>query len=277
MRRWHPMRGRLPVDSQAEYVVMAGLAGLLLGSFLNVCIYRLPRDLSVVTPRSFCPECGTQIAWYDNVPVLSYILLRGRCRHCGKPIGVTYPLVELMTAALLAWTAAEYGWSLPMLKWAVFELLLIALFWMDLAERILPDELTLGGTLVGLIFAPLVPVPGVAGYLLLNGANPMWQSVLNAVSGAIFLAVPVWLLGNAYARVRKREGIGLGDVKLLLLIGVFLGLEKGLLALMFGAISGSVIGLTYIWVVRKSASSYELPLGTFLCAGAALLPLFSRI
>jgi leader peptidase (prepilin peptidase) / N-methyltransferase len=266
----------LLADSQLAYTFVAALMGLLLGSFLNVCIYRLPRDLSLVTPRSFCPECGTRIAWHDNVPVLSYTLLRGRCRHCGKPIGLRYPLVELMTAALFAWTAAEYGWSLAMLKWAVFELLLTILFWTDLVERILPDELTLGGTLVGLIFASFVAVPGVAGYLLLRGANTTWQSLLNAITGAIFLAVPMWLIGNAYARLRRREGIGLGDVKLLLLLGAFLGLEKGLIALMFGAVSGSVIGLAYIWIARKSASTYELPLGTFLCAGAALLPLISK-
>jgi leader peptidase (prepilin peptidase)/N-methyltransferase len=259
------------------YVPAAMLFGLLFGSFLNVCIYRIPRDLSVVAPRSFCPECGASIRWHDNVPILSYALLRGRCRACRKRIGLRYPVVELTTAILFAVVTIRYGWTSLALKWGVFEALVITLFWTDIEERILPDELTVGGALVGLILAVFVRVPGQVSELLLSGSKAAWQSLFNAGVGAMVLAGPIWLLGMLYARVRGREGVGLGDVKLLLLMGVFLGPENGLVALLIGALSGSVLGLAYIWLTHKKASSYELPLGSFLCAGAALVPLLKKV
>lgn len=267
------MNEPLPADLLVFWIIGAALAGLLFGSFLNVCIYRMPRDLSVVAPRSFCPECGKQIAWYDNVPVLSYALLRGVCRHCGTRIGLRYPLVELMTAVLFGWTAGRYGYTIETLKWVVFEALLVALFWIDLEERLLPDELTLGGTVVGLCFAVFVVAPGLLGDLLLPGPHPVWRSVLNAILGGVLLAVPLWLIGAAYRRLRRREGLGFGDVKLVLLIGIYLGFEKGVIALMIGAVAGSVLGIIYIVLTRENAATYELPLGTFLCAGAMLVPL----
>lgn len=267
------MNERLPADLLVFWIIGAALAGLLFGSFLNVCIYRIPRDLSVVAPRSFCPECGKQIAWYDNVPILSYALLRGVCRRCGNRIGLRYPLVELMTAALFGWVAGRYGYTIETLKWLVFEALLVALFWIDLEERLLPDELTLGGAAAGFCFAIFAMVPGLLGELLLPGPHLVWRSVLNAVLGGVLLAVPLWLIGAAYRRLRRREGLGFGDVKLVLLIGIYLGFEKGVIALMIGAIAGSVLGIIYIVLTRKDASTYELPLGTFLCAGAMLVPL----
>src|SRR5215469_9245181 len=124
--------------------MLAFLAGLLIGSFLNVCIYRMPRDLSVVRPRSFCPNCEKMIAWYDNVPVASYVMLGGECRYCKERIPLRYPLVELATAAAV--------------KFAVFSAILIALIASDFEERILPDEFTLGGTAIGLVLAPFVPI-----------------------------------------------------------------------------------------------------------------------
>lgn len=267
----------MPSDLEPLHVVAAIVIGLLFGSFLNVCIYRIPRDLSVVAPRSFCPECGERIRWHDNVPLLSYALLRGRCRACGKPIGLRYPVVELTTAILFAAIAIRYGWTLPAFKWELFEALVIALFWTDLEERLLPDELTLGGTLAGLILAVFVRVPGQLGQLFLPGSKTVWQSLFNAGTGAIVLAGPIWMLGLIYKRVRGREGVGLGDVKLLVMLGVFLGLENGLLALLIGAVSGSVLGIAYIWLTHKKASTYELPLGSFLCAGAALAPLMNKL
>lgn len=264
-------------DLQISYTVAAGVFGLLCGSFLNVCIYRIPRDISIVRPRSFCVHCERQIAWYDNVPLLSYAKLRGRCRACEQAIGVRYPLVELTTAVLFTGIAVRYGWSLAALKWALFEAILVVLFWTDLEERILPDELTLGGTAIGIIFAVFVMVPGLFGQLLLARSKLFWQSLFNAGLGALILAGPIWLLGIAYARLRKREGLGFGDVKLLVLLGVFLGIEKGLLALMIGAIAGSILGVGYALLTHKAISSYELPFGSFLCAGAAVVPLLGRL
>jgi leader peptidase (prepilin peptidase) / N-methyltransferase len=265
----------LPADFRAFYVALAALAGLLIGSFLNVCIYRLPRDLSPVTPRSFCPECGVPISWYDNVPLFSYFRLRGRCRACSQTIGWRYPLVEATTAVLFALVVAEYGWTLVALKWCVFDALLIALFWTDLEERILPDELTLGGAATGLVFAIFTGVPSAFPNLLFPPLKPVVQSLLAAALGASIAAL-FWLIGAIYGSIRKREALGLGDVKLIVLLGVFLGLERTLFALVIGTVAGSVIGLSYILLSRRKASSYELPLGTFLCAGGVLVPLLAR-
>jgi leader peptidase (prepilin peptidase)/N-methyltransferase len=264
-------------EVSAAHLIFAGIAGLLFGSFLNVCIYRMPRDLSVVAPRSFCPECGARIAWRDNIPLLSYAFLRGRCRQCGKGIGIRYPLVEASLAALLVATTWRYGWTAKGLKWAVFEAIMVALFWTDIEERLLPDEFTLGGTLAGVGFALFVMVPGAAAELLLPERRPVVQSLANAGVAALFIAGPVWFIGFAYSHLRKKEGLGLGDVKLLLLLGAFLGLEDGLLALLIGAVAGSVLGLIYVRAMHKDAASYELPFGSFLCAGGALVPLLVKI
>ena len=138
--------------------VLAFLAGLLIGSFLNVCMFRLPRDLSVVRPRSFCPSCEKQISWYDNMPVLSFLLLRGRCRNCGEPIPVRYPLVELATALVFAWAVTLMGVTMEALKYSIFGAILITLVASDIEERILPDEFTLGGAVIGLVLAWIVPL-----------------------------------------------------------------------------------------------------------------------
>lgn len=269
------MRGRLPPDYKLFYVGLSSLVGLLVGSFLNVCIYRIPRDVSVITPRSFCPACGDAIAWYDNVPILSYFLLRRRCRRCARAIPARYPVVELTTAVLFGLVCAEYGWTLVAFKWCVFEALLTALFWTDIEERILPDELTLGGMGAGLILAAFVAVPSAAGVLAFPKAPLAWQSLLSAALGAIILTGPIWAVSMAYSAIRKREGLGLGDLKLLLLLGVFLGTERGLFALLIGSVGGTVIGGIYILAAKRDAATYALPFGTFLCAGAAVTPLLS--
>jgi leader peptidase (prepilin peptidase)/N-methyltransferase len=267
----------LASDSQWFFTALLALLGLLVGSFLNVCIYRIVRDLSVVTPRSFCPECGAGIAWFDNIPVISYLLLRGKCRHCATTIGVRYPAVELLTAVAFGLVGARYGIHPASLKWCVFEALLIALFFTDLEERLLPDELTIGGAVAGLLFATFVHVPGAFSELILSGKPAIVQSLFEAVLGALLLTLPIWWLGMFWGRLRKRQVLGLGDVKLLPLIGAFLGLEHGITALLIGSVSGVVMGGSYILLTRQKAGSYELPLGTFFCLGAGLLPLLSAI
>jgi len=265
----------LPPEFGFYFAIAAGVFGLVLGSFLNVSIYRIPRDLSLWTPRSFCPECGKQIAWYDNVPLLSYVVLTGRCRNCETRIRIRYPIVELTTAILFAALAVRYGWTLVALKWMMFEAMMVVLFWTDLEEQILPDELTLGGTVVGLILAMFVRVPGTLGAILVPAWPGVARSLFNAALGAVFLAGPIWLIGAGYAWLRKREGLGFGDVKLLVLFGVFLGLENGLFALLMGTVAGSVVGSIYVIARRKKFSETALPFGSFLCAGAAIVP-FSR-
>ena len=250
--------------------LFAGLFGLLFGSFLNVCIYRTPRDLSIVWPGSSCPGCGHAIRWYDNVPVLSFLILRGRCRHCAAPIRFRYLVVEITTALAFGFITAAYGFTLESAKWCLFVAFLIVLFWTDIEERLLPDELTLGGALVGLIVAAFVPLPGFLAESLIPFASPRFQSLFNAAMGAILLAMPLAVVGWLYQRIRGRVGLGLGDVKLLALMGAFLGPERGLVALLIGSVSGSVIGVTYILVKRKDSKTYQLPFGSFLCAGAVI-------
>jgi leader peptidase (prepilin peptidase)/N-methyltransferase len=262
--------------NSALFIFAAALAGLMIGSFLNVCIYRIPRGISIVAPRSFCPECGTRIGWFHNIPVASYLFLGGRCRRCRQPISLQYPLVECMTALSFALTVAQYGSTLFALKWLFFEAVLIVLFWTDLQERILPDECTLGGAAVGLTMAAFIPLPPGLAELIIPAAPAACRSLLNALLGALLLAAPIWLAALIYSRLRHREGLGFGDVKLLVLLGVFLGFGSGLIALMLGAVSGSIVGISYILIARKRAATYELPFGTFLCAAAVLVVLCLR-
>ena len=262
-------------DAHLLFPALLAVFGLLIGSFLNVCIYRIMRDQSVVTPRSFCPSCGETISWFDNIPVLSYVLLRGNCRHCQEPISLRYPAVELITSLIFALLGARYGAHLVCLKWCVFEALLIALSFTDLEERILPDELTIGGSVAGLIFAVLVPTPGVFSDLLLPRARPLVQSLFEAVLGAVLMTLPIWGLAAFWGRMRNKEMLGMGDIKLLPLLGAFLGLERGITALLIGSISGVLIGGSYILLTKQKAGSYELPLGTFFCFGAGLVPLLT--
>ncbi len=258
-------------------VLFAAVCGLLLGSFLNVCIYRIPRDLSVVTPRSFCPECGAPIASFDNLPVLSFLFLRGQCRRCRARISLRYPVVELTTALLFGLVVFQYGYSAAALKWLIFEALLVTLFWTDLETEILPDELTLGGTAVALIMTGFVPVPGIAGDLVSGGVNPVWGSFANVIAGGIFLSVPIWLTAWVFGRLVGQEALGLGDVKLLLMLGCFLGLNYGLEAFMAGTIAGALLGGVWAILKRRKPLTQTLRFGCFLSGAAAFVPLIHDV
>jgi leader peptidase (prepilin peptidase)/N-methyltransferase len=257
--------------------ILAGLAGLLIGSFLNVCIYRLPRDLSVVKPRSFCPQCNRGIAWFDNIPLLSYVLLRGRCRKCGAPIPKRYPLVELLTAGAFLSAVWVLGPSAAALKYCVFAAILIDLVFSDLEERILPDEFTLGGTVAGIVFAAFVPLNGGIMQLLLRSQNQRLISMSESALAAAFCGGVLWLVGTLYQKIRHREGLGLGDVKMVAMIGAFLGLQGALLTLIVGSLLGAAVGLCYIWFTGKDASTYELPFGTFLGAAALGVAFYGEV
>jgi leader peptidase (prepilin peptidase)/N-methyltransferase len=257
-------------------VVLAFLAGLLIGSFLNVCIFRLPRDLSVVRPRSFCPGCEKMIAWYDNIPVLSYFLLRGRCRHCHERIPARYLMVELATGVAFATCVAAFGVTLLALKFVVFCAILITLIASDIEERILPDEFTLGGTAFGLVLAFFVPVErfGFANLLVPISWGPRWISVGEAVLGAGFASGSIWLVGWLFEKIRHKEGLGLGDVKMIAMIGAFLGLKSALLTLVVASVFGAVGGLVYIFAKGKDAATYELPFGSFLGMAALAVAMY---
>lgn len=257
--------------------VVALLFGLVLGSFLNVCIHRWPRGRSVVRPRSHCVRCRKTIAWYDNIPVLSYLLLRGRCRNCGRRISIRYPAVELLTGMFFFYFVLTLGWTLAAAKMCVFAAILIALIFSDLEKRILPDQLTWGGAFIGLIFAIFVAVPShfVRDLLFLFGYNLSGrpESVMESAMGALIPAFTLWAAGWIYQRVRHREGLGLGDVKLIIMVGAFLGLVGSLDTLILGSISGSILGYGYIKATRRDPGTYELPFGTFLGAAGLVMAL----
>jgi len=252
--------------------LVAALAGLIIGSFLNVCIHRMPRDLSVVRPRSFCPACEHPISWCDNIPILSFFLLGGRCRRCGARIPWRYPVVEAATSLMFFLFALALGPNLNGVKFCLFSALLIGLFFADLEERILPDEFTLGGTFAGLVLAFFVPVNDVVAHALLYLAgldwNPRLVSATEAAVGAVLPAAFLWIGGFLFEKFRHQEGLGLGDVKMMAMVGAFLGLREALLALVAGALLGSLIGLSFILITRKDASTYQLPFGSFIAAAA---------
>ena len=228
------------------------LLGLIIGSFLNVCIYRLPIGLSIVHPRSRCTGCGHLLSWYENVPVVSYAFLRGRCRTCGTPISWQYPIVELVTAVIFSIALQRFDVSLLLVSRLVFASALIVLFVIDLEHRILPNRITLPGIVAGFVFSLF--------------AEPGWLDSLIGIAlggGALFV------VAEAYFRVRHEQGLGMGDVKMLAMIGAFLGWKLMLLTLILGSFAGSVIGLTLI-ALRKGTMKYALPFGTFLALGALL-------
>ncbi|MDX2178023.1 MAG: prepilin peptidase [Bryobacteraceae bacterium] len=254
-------------------IAIAALFGLLIGSFLNVCIYRLPRDLSVSHPsRSFCPACGATVAWYDNIPVLSWLMLAGKCRECGSRISARYPLIELFTALAFASAVWRYGETGEALRLAIFSAILIVLFFSDAECYILPDEFTLGGAAVGWALATLIPWrAGIVSLLLPFDRLPAGEALADALIGGALPAAMLWSLGGIYERVRGREGLGFGDVKMMLTLGAFMGLEGALLATIAGSLAGSLWGLARMAVKGRDAALDELPFGSFLAAAAFVI------
>jgi leader peptidase (prepilin peptidase)/N-methyltransferase len=252
------------------------LFGLIVGSFLNVCIYRLPRYLSVARPRrSYCPYCNSQITWYDNIPVLSFLLLGGRCRNCGGRISARYPAVEVLTGVLFAIAGYSYGLSLVSIKACLAAALLIGLLFSDLENFILPEEFTWGGLAAGLILACFLPLnDGTAAALLwLLGLDVQGAaaSVADAALGAAAPAGLLWIGGALYEKIRGREGLGFGDVMMVAMMGSLFGLRGNLMALIIGSVLGSITGLTYLWATGKDPATTHLPFGTFLAIGGLVV------
>ncbi len=254
------------------------LFGLIIGSFLNVCILRIPTGKSIVRPSSACPQCGAAIRPYDNIPVISYLILRGKCRGCKTKISPMYPLVEFLSGLLFLACYYAFGLSVETLKWASFSAIMIVLVFTDLRERLLPDLVNFTGFGCGLVFSLFVrPTDGSALWI----ANHIFQfpppqpvlSLFDALLGAALGSGLLWLVSEAYFHLRGREGMGLGDVKMMLMAGAFLGAKRTLLTIMAGSILGSVIGIAVI-VARRKEADYELPFGTFLGAGALLVVFF---
>jgi leader peptidase (prepilin peptidase)/N-methyltransferase len=252
--------------------------GLILGSFLNVCIVRIPEGKSIVLPASACPKCGTAIRPYDNIPVLSYAILGGKCRGCKTHISLMYPAVELLTGSLFWVCYHAFGLTFDALKWSVFSAIMIVLVFTDLRERILPDVVNFTGFGLGLALSLFVaPTDGTAQWL----ASHIFEfpppapviSFADALFGAAIGSGLLWGISELYFRVRGREGMGLGDVKMMLMAGAFLGTKRTLLTIFAGSLLGSILGIAFIMARRKD-SDYELPFGTFLGMAAILVVFF---
>lgn len=233
------------------FIAIVGVFGLMVGSFLNVCISRIPAGESVVTPRSRCPRCKKPIASYDNIPVVSWLLLRGRCRNCGLAISAIYPAVELVTALAFVGQALVLGDDLPLLiVRLVFTALLIVLFGTDFQTMRLPNVLTYSGIVIGLAASVFLP--------------PGWEASL--VGAALGAAIP-WLIRWAWYRATKVDAMGLGDVKMLAMIGAFLGWKQVLVVLFLATFAGALFGITLLAIKKRSLAS-RLPFGTFLAMAA---------
>jgi leader peptidase (prepilin peptidase)/N-methyltransferase len=260
---------------QIELIVYT-LLGLIIGSFLNVCIYRIPLGKSIVFPGSGCPKCDKPIRPYDNIPVLSYLILRGKCRFCGNPISMQYPLVELLSGAAFYSCARVWEFSSPTFVNSLFLSVIIVLIFTDYHHQILPNKLTLPGILVGILlstfqspslYIDLVSVKAASlfGDAGARSALPWVGSFLGALIGGGLLFV----VGFAYEKLRKRQGLGMGDVKMMAMVGAFLGWRLALLTIFAGSLLGSIIGI-FLILFRKSNLQTKLAFGVFLGAGAAV-------
>jgi len=250
--------------------------GLVIGSFLNVVIHRVPRDESIVFPNSRCPECGVAIRPYDNVPVVSYLILRGRCRNCRTPISARYPAVEALTGVLFALTFWLDGLA-PVLPFdLIFVAALVALIFIDAEHMILPDVITLPGFFIMLVCRALVPNLFGLGFMT-NGLLAGWPAWAISLFGALFGATigggSLWLVGWLWQRLRGVEAMGLGDVKMMLLVGALLGWPRTLLTIFIAVLAGSFAGVGVMLWRRERDMQMLLPFGIFLGIGA-LVSLF---
>lgn len=240
-----------------ELVIVVFL-GLAIGSFLNVVVHRLPRGESLVSPGSHCPACGYALRAVDNIPLVSYAWLLGRCRQCRERITPRYPLVELATAGLFVLHYLAFGWTPLLAVRLLFAAAMVALFAIDLEHHLLPDRITLPGLAAGLVASLFLP-PGIR------------DALIGAAAGGGFL----WAIGEAYYRYSGEEGMGGGDVKMLAMIGAFLGWQQTLVTLVLSSIAGAVVGAIVI-AARRGGMKYALPYGTFLAIAAVAASLYGE-
>ena len=258
-------------------LILYTLFGLVIGSFLNVCIYRIPLRKSIVFPGSACPQCGAPIRVFDNIPILSYLMLLGRCRNCRTPISVQYPIVELMTGLAFLACARTWDFELPTYVNSLLIAVVIVLVFTDLHHRILPNVLTLPGIIVGILLSPFqwrsfYSFDWIAPRL----ASMVWpgnpQAVLpwvGSVTGAIIGGGLLFSVGFIYEKLRHREGLGMGDVKMLAMVGAFLGWPLAILTLMAGSLFGTLLGIALMVFARGSLQT-KLAFGVFLGIGTVI-------
>jgi leader peptidase (prepilin peptidase) / N-methyltransferase len=254
----------------------AGVLGAVIGSFLNVVIHRVPRELSIVFPNSACPSCHTPLRAYDNVPIFSFLILRGRCRACRKPISVRYPAVEALTALLFVAVAWHDGASFALPFDSAFVAALVALVFIDAEHMILPNVITYPGIVFALVARIALPYlagrghfDDLPGLLAQFPTFPTWGvSLIGAALGALIGGGSLWLMGFIWEKLRGVEAMGLGDVKMMFMVGAYLGWRLAVLTIFIGVFSGSIIGIAVMMKRGKRNLQMMLPFGIFLGAGA---------
>ncbi len=240
-------------------IIAAFIVGLIIGSFLNVCIYRIPKGESIISPPSHCPVCGERIKWHDNIPLISYLLLKGKCRNCGHPISVQYPLVELLTGFLTAAVVCRFGLTLTSFYYAVFIWSLIVISLIDIKTMLVPVKLCYFTMLFGILLSPFIPQ----------------ITFKNSVLGASFGAGIILFIIETYYVITGKEGMGYGDANIMAVVGAFLGWENVLVTLFFASLIGSIVGIAFILIKGKNLKS-ALPFGPFIFAGAVIALFFGN-
>ena len=252
------------------YGVTIFVFGTVIGSFLNVCIWRLPRDESLLKPGSHCPKCDTHIAWYDNIPIVSYILLRAKCRYCAEPISIRYPLVEALTGALFVCLYLKFSLTIALAVYCALVASFIVVTFVDLEHYIIPNQITFGGIGVGLVLSLIVRhIPG-DGFIV--------TKPLEAISGGVLFAGTIYLLDQFSHLVFKKRGMGGGDVKLAAVIGLFVGLRLVLPVILVASMVGSVIGIAVLAIRRQKEDdpSHYIPFGPYLVLGTIIVLFFGE-
>ena len=254
---------------------MVFVLGLVIGSFLNVCIYRIPNDKSIISPPSSCTTCNERIKWYDLVPVLSYLALRGKCRNCGEKISPRYMLIELLTGVLFLLCFLVFGLSWQFLAYIILTGILITITFIDIDFQIIPDPIMIFGLVAGLIFviAGVVPQPG----------EGFWGNIIAGLLGMACGAGPLIIINLATLAIIKRDGIGGGDIKLMGVVGLFVGMKNILLGMVIGIIIAGIYSLIYMRKVRSDDAEdedtkgmHEIPFGPFLAVGSFLAMMFGQ-
>ncbi len=257
--------------------ILSFIFGTVIGSFLNVCIYRLPKEESIVYPGSHCTSCNEPISFYNNIPILSYLFLRGKCSKCNSKISFRYPLVEILTGLLFLATVWSFGLSIETFFYLIFISALIPITFIDLEHMIIPNVITYPGIIVGILYNALKTDWGY-GLELINNFSLRIQSffsllsevpILDSIFGVILGGGILLLIAYVYEAVKKRQGMGMGDVKLLAMIGAFFGWEGVLFVIFLGSILGSVIGISII-IAKRGDLKYALPFGPFLSIAAVI-------
>ena len=239
------------------------LIGSIFGSFYNVCIYRLPNDLDVIAKKSFCTSCKYEIPFYLNIPIISYLFNFGKCRNCKKKISVSYFIVELFTALLFVYSYLSFGFSIEFVCYIIFYSSLVIIFFTDLKFYLILDKITLPITIIGLLITFL-------------NYNPFDVSIVSSVLGGIVGYSIIYIIRFLFFKIRKVEGMGLGDAKLFLMVGIWLGIESIYLILASSALVGAIVGMLIIFFYKKD-KNYQIPYGCFIVIASALYPEFGSL